>query len=80
MNRLQLKALLLSVLTEIKFGQALDRGAARVKREFKQMVGLKRNASNLDVVKEIQRVYKENKLEDDFNGCLERLKMSDILN
>ena len=65
MNRLQLKALMLSVITEIKCGFALPNSKG-IKREFKKLVGLPDNASNKRVLDEIERVYSENGILDDY--------------
>ena len=62
-NALQLKALMLSVITEIKFGQPLDRNAIGVKKAFKAATGLKPKASNVDVLKHIYQCYKDNNQE-----------------
>lgn len=79
MNRLQLKALMLSVITELKFGQPLDRRAAGPKKQFKQMVGLGARASNKAVLKAIGDVYKANNLEEDFNACIAKFKAEKYL-
>jgi hypothetical protein len=67
MNRLTLKALLLSIITELKFGEPLTRNSGQAKKEFKRLVGLPVRATNKEVLKELQRTYEENKLADDFN-------------
>lgn len=74
MNYLQLKTLLLSVITELKFDQPLARNAVQAKGRFKEMVGLSKNASNRLVMREIQRVYVENGLKDEFLATMERMK------
>ena len=38
MNRLQLKTLLLSVITEVKFGQPLAPNAIGIKNQFKNFI------------------------------------------
>lgn len=74
-NALTLKALMLSVITEIKFGQPLAPNAKGMKKFFKESVGLGKNASNMDVLKEIKRVYEENKLQDDFQRVLTKFNI-----
>lgn len=75
MNRLTLKALLLSVITEIKFGQPLAPNAKFAKKEFKRLVGLKPSATNMDVLKEMKRTYEENELLPEFIGTLIKFKI-----
>ena len=79
MNRLQLKALLLSVITEIKFGMPLARNAVQCKKQFKDLVGLPKNVSNVELLKVMKRVYIENKLGDDFTKTLEKFKVSHLV-
>lgn len=79
MNALTLKALLLSVITEMKFGQPLAKNAILVKKMFKKMAGLKLNASNLAVLQSMKQTYIDNGLEEDFNGTLTRMKATHLL-
>ena len=67
MNRLQLKTLLLSVITEVKFGQPLAPNAIGIKNQFKTLVGLPKNASNKKVLSELKRTYIENELSADID-------------
>lgn len=79
MNAFTMKALLLSVVTEIKFGQPLTPHAATAKRRFKQLVGLPKGASNLKVLAELKRTYEENKLADDFNEVVTKFNVKHLL-
>ena len=76
MNRLQLKTLLLSVITEIKFGQPLAPNAKVIKRQFKNLVGLPNNATNQAVLNEMSRVYAENKLSDEFERVINKFNVT----
>ncbi len=75
MNRLQLKALLLSVITEVKFGQPLAANSIGIKNQFKAMVGLPSNASNMRVLSELKRVYIENQLKSEIESIEVRHKI-----
>ena len=79
MNAIQLKALLLSVITELKFGQPLHRNGIGFKGIFKQMVGLSPRATNVSVLKQLQRVYAENGMTADFDKTIARFKAEKFL-
>lgn len=70
MNRLTLKALLLSVITEMKFGQPLAPNANLAKLEYKKLVGLSRNAPNKMVLSYLQYTFEDNGLKDDFDRTI----------
>ena len=73
MNRLTLKALLLSVITELKFGQPLAPNDKAAKKEYKRQVGLRPGATNKEVLACLQYTYNDNGLKDDFDGVVKRL-------
>jgi hypothetical protein len=79
MNRLTLKALLLSVITEMKFGSPIARNAKVAKSQFKELVGLPKNASNKKVLHALDDVYCNNKLEHEFYGTIKRLDAEHLL-
>ena len=79
MNRLQLKTLLLSVITEIKFDQPLAPNAIHIKNQFRSMVGLPRNSTNISIINEMQRVYTENNLLEDFINTMIKFKLDHLL-
>lgn len=79
-SQLTMKALLLSVITEIKFGQPLASNAKHTKAIFKDMVGLKKSATNVQVIQELHRVYKENQIEQDFRDTLTKFKVAHLIN
>ena len=70
MNRLTLKTLAMSIITEMKFGEPLHRTAGGAKAAFKKMVGLAPNASNKHTLTQLNRVYIENGVGDDFQSML----------
>lgn len=72
MNRLQLKALLLSVITEIKFGYPIANNAHSIKKWFKKTVGLSANASNKRLIEAIKQTYVDNGLQDDFDATIKK--------
>lgn len=73
MNRLQLKALMLSIITELKFGQPLAQNAKQVKKQYKQMAGLKANATNSEVLTSLGLTYRDNKLETEFWSIIDKM-------
>jgi hypothetical protein len=79
MNRLTLKALLLSIITELKFSQPLSPNAKISKNEFKKLVGLKSTASNKQVLNAISFIYRDNKLEDEFWATIDKFNASKFL-
>lgn len=72
LNRLQVKALMLSLTMELKGYPPLPNSAG-YKKEFKRVIGLAKNCSNVDVMAAICQVYADNNLESEFNHTLERL-------
>jgi hypothetical protein len=78
-NRIQLKALLLSVITECKFGQPLTQNAKVVKNQFKKMAGLKSNCSNTQLLNAIGFVYRDNKLENEFRATIDKFQAEKYL-
>jgi len=65
-NRLTLKALLLSVITELKFNEPIHPNAKDIKKTYKEATQLPKNASNEKVLQALHLTYKENDLEEDF--------------
>lgn len=75
-NRLQLKALLLSTIMEIKCGQGLAPNASAFKSYFKSIRGLAKRTSNVDVIKEIGAVYKEVGLQEEYDRVIKSLNVT----
>ena len=65
-NRLTLKALLLSVITELKFNEPIHPNPKDIKKAYKEATQLPKNASNEKVLQALRLTYKENDLEEDF--------------
>jgi hypothetical protein len=78
MNRLTLKALLLSVITELKFGVPLANDKA-AKSQFKELAGLPKNASNKKVLIALGFTYKDNGIENDFWAVIAKFKAEKYL-
>ena len=78
-NRLTFKVLLMSVITECKFKQPLTPNAKFAKADFKQAFGLKKSATNSEVLKAIGITYEENGLKADFDGVIQRFKAEKYL-
>jgi len=66
MNRLTLKALLLSIITELKFGSPLAKNSIIAKKQYKELSGLAKNANNKKVLNALELTYKDNELEVEF--------------
>ena len=49
-NRLGMKALLLSIITELRYSETLHRFALKTKTDYKKAVGLANNATNWQVL------------------------------
>ena len=76
MNEIQLFALMQNQVLEIKTGMKLARNVVAFRRMFKSMVGLAKNASNVAVLQEVGRVYKENGIADKFNEYIIKHEMT----
>lgn len=72
-STLQLKALELSVVTEIKFGQPLAKNAKFVKAQFKKARGLASNTDNKTLLGHIAQVYDENGLHQKRDALLKKI-------
>ncbi len=79
MNKLQLSALVLNQITQIKFGRDLAPNASAFRQSFKQAYGLSKKASHLEVLKALGQVYKENKIEQEFFDKLKNLKAENLV-
>jgi len=78
MNRLTLKVLLLSVITELQFGSPLGNNKA-AKSQFKELAGLAKNASNKKVLNALGLTYKDNGLESDFWRVIDKFNAEKYL-
>lgn len=70
MNRLELKALLIGVIFQIKNGLPLAKNITQSKVRFKKLVGLPKNAKDADLIRAIGRVYEDNRLVHEFDELI----------
>ena len=75
MNGIQIFALMQNQVMEIKNGMSLTRHAKNFRVYYKKVVGLPKNASNLVVLQDIGRVYKDNDMSDKFNDYMVKFNM-----
>ena len=74
-NRLQLKASLLSAITFHKFGQQLAPNFKTVKSQICASAGQKPNIKNIDFIRLIGLIYKDNNLESEFYNIVCKFKI-----
>jgi hypothetical protein len=79
MNRLTLKALLLDTISVLKFGSHLAPNSKEAKNTLCDLLGQKRNISNKQLLHGIGLVYKDNNLEHEFWGVIDKFKASKYL-
>jgi len=73
MNELQLMLLMQNQGMVLKFGMTItapNKGLARVKREFKKMMGLRPRCSEVDTLQAIGQLYAMNGKADKFNDYI----------
>tara|TARA_R110000796_G_scaffold61077_1_gene141339 strand:- start:283 stop:534 length:252 start_codon:yes stop_codon:yes gene_type:complete len=75
MRGIQIFALMQNQVMEIKNGMSLTRNVKNFRVSYKRAVGLPRNASNLVVLQDIGRVYKDNNMSDKFNDYMVKFNM-----
>lgn len=78
-NRLSLKALLLDTITHLKTGNHLHDNYKVIKKEVCEQLGQKTNIKSLELLNGIGLIYKDNNLEADFWGTLDRMKATYLL-
>jgi hypothetical protein len=79
MNKLQLSMFLSNQILVIKTGMELTRMAKVFRQQFKDMVGLPKRASHLQVLSAIRDIYIINGIEDEFIEKMKRHKAEDLL-
>lgn len=79
MNELQLSMFCSNQILVIKTGMELTAQAKSFRASFKKMVGLRANASHLDVLRVIKQVYDNNGMSEKFLEKIQRHKAEDIL-
>jgi hypothetical protein len=70
MNRLELKALLIGIIFQLKNGMPLARNITQAKVRFKKLVGLPKNAKDADVLNAIGDVYEDNGIVHEFDELI----------
>jgi len=75
MRGIQIFALMQNQVMEIKSGMSLTRNAKNFRALYKKTVGLPRNASNLVVLQDIGRIYKDNNIANEFNDYMVKFNM-----
>ena len=79
MNKLQLSMFLTNQIMVIKTGMELTRMAKVFRQQFKQMVGLPKSATHIQVLREIRNVYIINGIDDEFMEKIKKHKAEDLL-
>lgn len=79
MNKLQLSMLLSNQILVIKTGMELTAQAKSFRASFKKMVGLRANASHLEVLAVIKQIYIDNGIENEFLEKIQRHKAEHLL-
>ncbi len=79
MNRLQLSALMLNEITQIKFGHDMAPNVGGVRMAFKKAAGLNKNATHLEVLIALGLTYKENGMEQEFFDRLKKFKVDHLI-
>jgi hypothetical protein len=79
MNKIQLSMLLTNQILVIKTGMELTAQAKSFRQYFKELVGLPKRASHLQVLGAIRDVYITNGIEEEFKEKIQRHKAEDLL-
>jgi hypothetical protein len=79
MTELQLSMFCTNQILVLKTGMELTAQAKRFRADFKKMVGLRANASHLDVLKVIKQIYDDNGMADKFLAKIETHKAQHLL-
>jgi len=79
MNKLQLSMFLTNQILVIKHGMELTRVAVQFRQQFKELVGLPKRASHLQVLSAIKDIYVANGIEEEFIEKIKKHKAEDLL-
>jgi hypothetical protein len=79
MNKLQLSMFLTNQILVIKTGMELTRTVVHFRQQFKQMVGLPKRASHLQVLAAIRDIYVVNGIEEEFIEKIKKHKAEHLL-
>ena len=79
MNKLQLSMFLSNQILVLKTGMELTRTVVHFRQQFKQMVGLPKRASHLQVLAAIRDIYVVNGIEEEFIEKIKKHKAEHLL-
>ena len=79
MNKLQLSMLCSNQILVIKTGMELTAQAKTFRASFKKMVGMRANATHIEVLAVIKQIYIDNGIENEFLEKIARHKAEDLL-
>jgi len=79
MNKLQLSIFLTNQILVLKSGMELTRMAKHFRQQFKEMVGLPKRASHLEVLGAIRDIYIVNGIEEEFIEKIKKYKAEELL-
>ena len=79
MNKLQLSMLCSNQILVIKTGMELTAQAKSFRASFKKMMGMRANASHLEVLAVIKQIYIDNGIENEFHEKIARHKAEHLL-
>ena len=79
MNKLQLSMFLTNQILVIKHGMELTRVAVQFRQQFKELVGLPKRASHLQVLSAIRDIYIVNGIEEEFIEKIKKHRAEDLL-
>mgnify|MGYP006292079273 CR=1 FL=1 len=79
MDKLQLSMFLSNQILVIKTGMELTKHPKPFRQQFKDMVGLPKRASHMEVLRAIRDVYIANGIEEEFIEKIKRHKAEDLL-
>lgn len=79
MNKLQLSMFCTNQILVIKTGMELTAQAKTFRASFKKMMGLRANASHLEVLAVIKQIYSDNGILDEFIEKLKKHKVEHLL-
>lgn len=79
MNKLQLSMFCTNQILVIKTGMELTAQAKTFRASFKKMMGLRANATHLEVLAVIKQIYEDNNILDEFIEKLKKHKAEYLL-
>lgn len=79
MNKLQLSMLCSNQILVIKTGMELTAQAKSFRTSFKKMMGMRSNATHIEVLAVIKQIYDDNNIGDEFLDKIKRHKAEHLL-